>query len=104
MGGRIRQHAAFLRLLQESSTKQRKVLIESISNVQLDALSQLILNIVQGNVPISDAYIKKLKRHKDVIHSLATRKVSRVKKREALLQLLRLIPFILKPALPPLND
>jgi len=103
MSGRIRQHATFLRLLQESTPRQRKAVIESITNTQLDALSQLILNIVQGNIPVTDSYIKKLKRYKDIIHSLATRKVSRVKKRDALIKLQRLLPFLLKPTLPLFN-
>jgi len=104
MGSRIRQHAAFLRLLQDSKENQRKALIESMTNSQLDALCQLISNIMQGNIPVTDGYIKKLKRHKNVIYPLVTRKVSRAKKRELLSQLLRLIPFILKPALPWLKN
>jgi len=102
MSGRIKQHTRFLRLLQESTTRKRKALIESITNTQLDALSQLILNIVQGNILVTDAYIKKLKCYKDIIHSLATRKVCRVK-RDALIKLQRLLSFILKPALLLLN-
>lgn len=75
-----------------------------MTDEQLAALSQIALNTLRGNVPIANAYRKKTRCYKDVIRSLATRHVSRSRKKETLLKFHAVIPLIIKPLLRLLDD
>lgn len=103
MSNILQRNGAFIRLLYECPPRQRKSLIQYITDDQLRALSQIALNVLQGNVPITDSYKKKLKRYKDVIRSLASRQISKARKRRALLKFHTVVPLLIKPALPLLN-
>jgi len=101
---RIARQTPFLKLLYSCSPIQRKSLIQYVDNEQLTALSQIALNILRGNIPITRAYKKKLKQYKEVIRSLASRRVSRSRKKETLLKFHAVIPLLIKPALQLLDD
>ena len=103
MSNILQRNGAFIRLLYECPPRQRKSLIQYITDDQLRALSQIALNVLQGNVPITDSYKKKLKRYKDVIRSLASRQISKARKRRALLKFHTVVPLLIKPALLLLN-
>ena len=99
MSGRIAQQSPFLKLLYDCSPTQRKALIESASREQLEALSQIALNILRGNLSVSETHKKKLKEYKDVIRSLGSRSVSLTRKKNALLNFHSLLPLLVKPVL-----
>lgn len=101
---RIARQTPFLRLLYSCPPSQRKSLIQYVTNEQLAALSQIALNILRGNIPITRAYKKKLKQYKEVIRSLASRRVSRTRKKQALLKFHSVIPLLIKPAIQLLDD
>ena len=86
---RIGRQTPFLKLLYSCSSIQRKSLIQYVTNEQLAALSQIALNILRGNIPITRAYKKKLKQYKEVILSLASRRVSRSRQKEILFEISR---------------
>ena len=64
MNGLIRKEASFLRLLLVTTTKQQKALIKTITASQMNALVQIVYNVLQGNRTISSDLKKKLKRNK----------------------------------------
>lgn len=103
MSSLLERQGAFIRLLYDCPPRQRKSLIQYITDDQLRALSQIALNVLRGNVPITDSYKKKLKRYKDVIRSLASRQISKARKRKALLKFHAVVPLLIKPALQLLN-
>jgi len=103
MSGLLERQGAFIRFLYDCPPRQRKSLIQYITDEQLRALSQIALNVLQGNVPITESYKKKLKRYKDVIRSLASRQISKARKRKTLLKHHSVVPLFIKPALPLLN-
>lgn len=100
---RIARQTAFLKLLYKCPPRQRKALIQYVTDEQLAAISQIAFNILQGNVPMNEEHKKKLKRYRTVIRSLASRRVSKARKRQALLRYHSLIPHLIKPALPLLD-
>ena len=99
----VRTHAAFLQLLYATNAKQRKVLLQTISNEQLKALCEVIWNVYKGTVPVSDRYVKKLTPYKTIIRSLISRRVGRKRKKIILVQRHSMIPWLLKPVLDMLN-
>ena len=51
---------------------------------QLNALSEMVMNVMKQNVPIQPKTIQKLKRHKNVLQELRLRQTSLKRKREQL--------------------
>lgn len=86
MSSRVKRHAAFLLLMQQTNPKQRKLLIQSTTNEQLHALFEVMHNIIYGNIPLEKAYIKSLSRYEAHFLNLIDKKVSLKQRREKLLQ------------------
>ena len=82
MSTRLEMTDAFIKVLAKSSVKQRKLLLRGATNEQLKGLFELCLNIIRGNLPLSNAEFHKLKRHRKTLESLASRRVPLYKKRE----------------------
>ena len=82
MSTRLEMTDAFNKVLAKSSAKQRKLLLRGATNEQLKGLFELCLNIIRGNLPLSNAEFHKLKRHRKTLESLASRRVPLYKKRE----------------------
>ena len=93
MSDRIRNNSAFYQLLLSSTYSQQKALLDTITPLQLDLISELIYNILY-TVPIPDKDRKTLKRKKflkeisDIKKSIRYR-TSRVKKNKR--QLLKVL-------------
>lgn len=100
----VRTHEAFLQLLCEAGTKQRKVLLQTITNEQLRALCEVTWNVYKGTVPVSNRYVKKLTPYQTIIRSLISRLVSRKRKKAILLQKHKVLTWILRPAIQFLNQ
>ena len=82
MSTRLEMTDAFIKVLAKSSATQRKLLLRGATNEQLKGLFELCLNIIRGNLPLSNAEFHKLKRHRKTLESLASRRVPLYKKRE----------------------
>ena len=104
MSRRITQQSPFLKLLYDCKPRLRKALIQHAERDQIDALSQITLNILRGNVSVSDAHKKKLKRYKEVIRSLASRRVSLARKKQTLLKFHALLTLLIKPVIHLLDE
>lgn len=81
-----RRHALFLQLLHESTPKERKSLLNSVGNDFYKFLSEIIFNILYGNVPIHRSKISRLRKYKQTLHTLSDRSVSLDRKRHLLHQ------------------
>ena len=82
----MKKSADFLRLLLSTPSRiQRSVLLKSVTPDQLLALGTIATNLLQGSIPFTPSYKKKLKRHRVAIRIIADKKVS-VKKRKQALQ------------------
>jgi hypothetical protein len=66
----------FLRLLSRSSAKSRKVLLQQASKKELTTLFEICLNIIKGNIPLTNTQLKKLKKHQKLIRALSDKKIS----------------------------
>lgn len=104
MAQAIASNGAFLRFLQQCNKNQRKALLQNLTKDQMTALSQVALNILKGHVTIKSDYIKMLRPYEEIILLLSSHGVSRLKKKKALLSHQALLPLLIKPIIPLLED
>jgi hypothetical protein len=86
MSRQLKSHQHFLELVRTAHPKQRKALLETISDKQLDAVCSCAHNLLRGNIPLTAAQRRKLSVHKNPIRTLADKSVSRQAKKKILNQ------------------
>ena len=99
MSRAVRMQMPFLELLQATSIKQRKALLQTLTKDQFHALCEIIINVYKGNVPVSNYYVKKLFPFKRSIQMMADKRVSPQHKKKILAVKHVIIPWVLKPVL-----
>jgi len=70
MSNRINKHRSFLDLLQQGENIQKKTLLKTASDEQVRALSEIVLNIIGGVIPISSKIKADLSPHKNKLRKL----------------------------------
>ena len=94
----------YLQLLMHTGSKeQRRVLLDTVTNDQLRALTEVTHNILQGNIPLTASHKRKLRTEKSFLQILGDIKAPSVKKREALCRKGDIIVYLLKAAAPRLK-
>ena len=81
---RVAKNKHFLDALQQVEEKHRKKLIKGATTEQINTMSEVALNILQGNVPLKSHHKKKLNKHKKSLRALASKGVS-VQKRKKII-------------------
>lgn len=99
MTKRIEENRHFLKLLSESKIKRRRNIIKTATRGNIDALSELALNTLLGNVPLKPEHKQKLKRHRFSIRHLAKKRTSLKKRKEFLVQKGGFLPLLITPIL-----
>jgi len=98
MTARIVRNKVFLQEVSKSKAVLRKKLIKKASKDNIDALSEVAMNTLIGNVPLSNLRKEKLRRHKLNIRKLA-KKISIKAKKKFLVQKGGFLPLLIPPAL-----
>lgn len=86
------------------SQAQRKALLDTITNEQLKALVEVTHNLLQGNIPLTEAQKRKLRKHKTFLKILGDPKVSNSIKRDALCRKGAVVTAVLRAAAPQLKQ
>ena len=99
----LRDNSAFLHLLMSSDTpkSQIKAILQTVSKVQLNCLTEIAYNLLKGNISISPSHKKVLKRHAKHLRALGKPKGTLKSKKAALIPslitaLLRIVAPVLK--------
>ena len=93
-------HQDYLTLLSKSKNKDRRnKLIDVASSGELSAVMECITNIINGNVPLSQEKLKQLRRHKNILRSLAKKCYPNKQKKSVLKQKGGFLPALLPLAL-----
>lgn len=80
------QHKEYLTLLSKSRNKSRRnKLIDIANNGEIQAVSECIMNIIDGNVPVNKKELQQLTQHKQILRSLAN-KCFPIKKKKTILK------------------
>ena len=78
----MQKHYPFLRLLACSHPAQKRALIKTANNAQINSICEVCLNILNGNVPVNK---KKLEKYKHLLRMLSRKTCSPQKKKKYLL-------------------
>ena len=83
---RLRRQLPFLRsVLQEANRFKRQDLLQHANADQINAVSELVLNLLKNKIPVTPPIMAKLRPYKKVLRDLGRRRHS-VKKRAWLVQ------------------
>ena len=104
MSRAVQMQVPFLELLQGTSAKQRKALLQTLTRDQFHALCEIVINVYKGNVPVSNYYVKKLLPFKRSFQLLADKHVCPNRKKKILALKHAIIPWVLKPVLSMLKE
>ena len=76
MKSQVLKRRDYLALLTKhgQNAKKRKVLADMATKSDLDAVREICINLLRGNIPMSLAIQKKLKRHKKALRLLAQKR------------------------------
>ena len=77
----IKENILFLQLLKESAPKERRAMLNRVGNDFYKLLTEIIFNLLHGNVPVSNATIHHLARYKGSLRTISDRSVSFDRKR-----------------------
>ena len=82
----IKKHAGVFRWVKNAKPNKIKAFIKSADNKFIKAVCECSLNVLRGNVPISNKHKQSLKKHKKDLRQLASKKVSLKRKKKLLLK------------------
>ena len=82
---KIKKHGPILNWVSKTNPKQAKAFIKTADKGFIDALCECCLNVLHGNIPLSNKQKKKLKKHKTTLRQLVNKKIS-ITRKKALLQ------------------
>lgn len=99
MPHRITSFSTFLKFLYYAEPRQRKVLIQSATNEQIEILSEIALNIYRGVLHMSIHHIRKLRPYQLNIRALCSRSIAHRRKKNILVRHPILVPLLIKPIL-----
>jgi len=84
---RLRRQRHFLEsVLKEANRRKRQELLQHANKDQINAVSEMVLNLLKRRIPIDAVTYGKLKRHKNVLREVGKRKNSLKRRRQHLLQ------------------
>lgn len=63
-------HKHLLEVLKTANPKLRKVILQNADNKSIHAIAEIIINLMQGNVPVSKNQKQKLKKHKKILRAI----------------------------------
>jgi len=72
----IKSNYPALKLLRSAQTKLRKAIILNGNRELLNSIRECVLNVVNGNLKVSDCAKRKLRKHKSVLRKVADKRVS----------------------------
>jgi len=97
---RLKDNEGFLKALSTSHGKQAKALIKTAKSKQLDAVCEIILNVIREVIVIPKKLFKKAKKFKKIIRRLAEKTLPRKLRRKLMAKYIPIIKSILASALP----
>lgn len=77
----IFKQAHFLSLLDTAHTEQQRALLSTASIGQIEALCEVLLNIIRGVVDVSNSFKRQLQKRAHIVRALLKKSTSRRKKR-----------------------
>ena len=99
MNALLTRNSGFLRQLYESPPTERKILLENSTAEQIEAISLIASQILNGQILLSRSQSLRLRRHRRVLQSLANTRISINRKRRILLYFHEIVPLLAQQVL-----
>ena len=87
MEKRLKHHMSYLQLLSKSHAKQRKAILQSATPEQIKILSEIVLNLLEGNIPLTPKQKRVLQPHEKAFLRVSGRKSSSLQLRRIWLRI-----------------
>ena len=78
---RMKHHIGVLEYIRDLTEKERKNFVKTAGSELLKTISEICLNLLQGNISISPNDVKKLKKYKNQIITLSKKQHNLTKRR-----------------------
>ena len=83
---RIRRQKTFLKAITSAANRNaRKALIKHANKDQVNAVSEIVMNLLKNNVPVIPVTMARLRPYRQVLRQIGNRAVSLKKRRQALI-------------------
>lgn len=92
---RLKEHRHMLHVLKDCNSNTRKQILKKSNKDLVQAICEVCLNVLHGNIKLSKKNKQFLHKHKKTIRELATSKHSIAKKRKTLVQRGGFLPVLL---------
>ena len=86
MSARVKRNLAVLKHLIKAPPRQRKAILCTASDDLIAAISEIALNTLKGNIPLSPQQVRVLRKKQDLIKRLSNKKVSLRRKKHLVKQ------------------
>lgn len=86
MSSRMQRNLALLELVYKSSPSVRRVIVNNAGSDFINALCEIALNVLRGNIPLSDKQYNQLKKKKKSIKLITVKGVKLAKKKKTINQ------------------
>ena len=99
MSARLKRNWEMLKLLLSVKPGQRKAILLNSTDDLLLAICEIVDNVLRGTVKLNANQRKKLHQYKKVMRDMASKTISKKRKKELVAQKGGFLPIILAPAL-----
>jgi hypothetical protein len=100
---RIKSNYHTLHLLKTVTPKLRKAVISNSKSDLIKSIAECILNVLYGNVSLTECGKRKLRKRKTVLRTLADKRVPLTRKKKIIVQHSRFLLLLLGAVLPALE-
>jgi hypothetical protein len=97
---RIKSNYHTLQPLKTATPKLRKAIISNSNSDLIKSIDECILNVLYGNVTVTECGKRKLRKHKTVLRTLADKRVPLTSKKKIIVQRSRFLLPLLGAVLP----
>lgn len=100
---RIKENAVFLKAASTAHPQQGKALVQTAKQTQLDAICEILVNILRGTIRLKETIFKKASRYKRILRQLATKCFNKKLRKELMVKYFGILQKLLASALPVLG-
>ena len=76
MSSRMKHNSELLRFLTKAKPEQKKAILKTLSDEQVKAICECVLNILRGTIVVTSQVKNRLQKHKTSLRKLGDKKVS----------------------------
>ena len=99
MSARLRKQINYLKILHKSNPKTRNAILQNADKELINCICECVENTLNGNVKVSPAQRKQLKKHAAVLRQIRAKSGSLQTKKKLLVQKGGFLPALLAPIL-----